>query len=284
MASLRKYLINNFNAVFVRRVGTEMKKSADELFSITKSAFKDHRSLYEEFNRFVDVYMRFMAVFQTPDYVQILIPEKNPKLSYKFGLVRDYAARFLAKSEIVYRRRLGEILDINPKTALNLLPEEVIKHLQDGRLPADLRRRKTCAILTEKKRTSVLWNGAADKVFYGEYSKFLSKKPLRKIQGISVRKGQVTGRVYVAISEESFKKIPNKAILVTSMTRYTIVPYLHRVSAIVTHQGGMTCHAAIMARELKKPTIVGTRIGTQVFKNGDLVEVDANKGIIKKLT
>ncbi len=48
-------------------------------------------------------------------------------------------------------------------------------------------------------------------------------------------------------------------------------------------EGGITCHAAIVSRELKKPCIIGTRIATKVLKDGDLVEVDANKGIVKIL-
>jgi len=58
---------------------------------------------------------------------------------------------------------------------------------------------------------------------------------------------------------------------------------LKKASAIVTDEGGVTCHAAIFARELGIPCIVGTKVATQVLKDGDKVEVDANKGIVKKL-
>jgi pyruvate,water dikinase len=51
----------------------------------------------------------------------------------------------------------------------------------------------------------------------------------------------------------------------------------------VTDEGGVTCHAAIVAREMKKPCIIGTKIATKVLKDGDLVEVDANKGVVKIL-
>jgi len=58
-------------------------------------------------------------------------------------------------------------------------------------------------------------------------------------------------------------------------------PLISIVKAIVTNEGGILCHAAIIAREFKKPCIVGTKIATQVLHDGDLVEVDANKGIVK---
>ncbi len=53
--------------------------------------------------------------------------------------------------------------------------------------------------------------------------------------------------------------------------------------AIVTDQGGLTCHAAIVSRELKKPCVIGTKIATAALKDGDLVWVDATNGIVRKL-
>jgi pyruvate, water dikinase len=59
------------------------------------------------------------------------------------------------------------------------------------------------------------------------------------------------------------------------------MPAILRCAAIVTNDGGLTCHAAIIAREIKKPCIVGTKVATEILKDGDLVEVNANKGIVK---
>jgi len=58
---------------------------------------------------------------------------------------------------------------------------------------------------------------------------------------------------------------------------------MKRAVAVVTDEGGLTCHAAIVSRELKIPCIVGTKIATKVLKDGGLVEVDANKAVIKIL-
>jgi pyruvate,water dikinase len=58
---------------------------------------------------------------------------------------------------------------------------------------------------------------------------------------------------------------------------------MEKAAAFVTDQGGITSHAAIVAREMKKPCIIGTKIATKVFKDGDIMEVDANKGIIRKI-
>lgn len=68
------------------------------------------------------------------------------------------------------------------------------------------------------------------------------------------------------------------------MTRPDYLSFMRRASAFVTDTGGALAHAAIVARELKKPCVVGTAVATKVFKDGDLVEVDAEKGIVRKIS
>jgi pyruvate,water dikinase len=72
-------------------------------------------------------------------------------------------------------------------------------------------------------------------------------------------------------------------VLVTSMTTPDFIVAMKKAGAIVTDEGGLSCHAAIVSRELKIPCVIGTKIATKVFKDGDRVEVDANKGIVKIL-
>ena len=89
----------------------------------------------------------------------------------------------------------------------------------------------------------------------------------------------------VRIVHNPAKDIFNKGeILVTSMTRVEFVPLMRIAKAIITDEGGIACHAAIVSRELGLPCIIGTKIGTGVLKDGDLVEVDADKGIVRKIT
>ena len=72
-------------------------------------------------------------------------------------------------------------------------------------------------------------------------------------------------------------------VLVSVATTPSIVTAMKKAAAIVTDQGGLTCHAAIVSRELGVPCVVGTKIATASLKDGDLVEVDAMKGIVRKL-
>jgi phosphohistidine swiveling domain-containing protein len=72
-------------------------------------------------------------------------------------------------------------------------------------------------------------------------------------------------------------------IIVTISTNPDLIQIMKKCSAIVTDEGGITSHAAIISRELKKPCIVGTKTATSILKDKDLVEVDAEKGVVKKI-
>ena len=79
------------------------------------------------------------------------------------------------------------------------------------------------------------------------------------------------------------KKMRPGDILVSHMTYPDIVVSMKKAGAIITDMGGITCHAAIVSRELGIPCVIGTKIATKVFKDGDEVEVDATKGVVRKL-
>ena len=91
------------------------------------------------------------------------------------------------------------------------------------------------------------------------------------------------GKAKVIISPEDAVKLMQKGdILVTTMTSPDFVPYMKMASAIVTNKGGVTCHAAIVSRELGIPCIVGTENATQVMETDKEYTVDARNGIVYK--
>jgi pyruvate,water dikinase len=106
------------------------------------------------------------------------------------------------------------------------------------------------------------------------------------LKGSVACKGLVKGRVRVIFNphSEDAKKMEEGEILVTSMTRPEFLPFMKIAGAFVTDEGGISSHAAIVAREMKKPCIIGTKIATKVLKDGDLVEVDANNGVVRILS
>jgi phosphohistidine swiveling domain-containing protein len=110
-----------------------------------------------------------------------------------------------------------------------------------------------------------------------------SKARSTQLQGTTAFIGVVEGKVQRILSEKDFHRFRKGNILVTSMTRPEFVPLLKKSIAIITDEGGVTCHAAIISRELQIPCIVGTQIATRVLKDGMQVRVDAKHGVVQVL-
>lgn len=103
------------------------------------------------------------------------------------------------------------------------------------------------------------------------------------VKGKTAYPGNVTGRVRKVLGHVQIPVLQEGEILVSTMTMPDFLPAMKKAAAFVTDEGGLTSHAAIIARELKKPCVVGTKFATQVFRDGDMVDVDAEKGIVRLL-
>ncbi len=109
-----------------------------------------------------------------------------------------------------------------------------------------------------------------------------------EVKGSCANPGFVRGKVKIIHSHvddqlKEVKKMQQGEILVAGNTKPQLIVACRKASAIVTDEGGITCHAAIVSREFGIPCIVGTSIATKVFKDGDIIEVDAAKGIARKI-
>jgi phosphoenolpyruvate synthase/pyruvate phosphate dikinase len=120
-----------------------------------------------------------------------------------------------------------------------------------------------------------------------ELKKILEKRQLnnfskiKQVKGNCANTGRASGRVKLVTELSKLNTLKDGDILVTSNTRPHFNAFIKKVAAIVTDEGGALCHAAILAREFNIPCVINTKIATKVFKNGDLVEVDANRGIVR---
>lgn len=127
--------------------------------------------------------------------------------------------------------------------------------------------------------------------FFGSEAKELVNSIPSAIESTEVIKGAIACkgsgekiRGKVRIVHNPAKDVFNEGeVLVTTMTRPEFVPIMKSAIAIITDEGGLTSHAAIVSRELGTPCIIGTKVATQILHDGDIVEVDANKGIVKVL-
>ncbi len=103
-------------------------------------------------------------------------------------------------------------------------------------------------------------------------------------RGLPASPGVAAGKVHVIDSPDHIDEFKQGEILVTLMTSPDWVPAMKKAAAIVTNNGGMTCHAAIVSREMQIPCIVGTKsrgaAATDVLKSGDIITVDAKNGVV----
>ena len=98
------------------------------------------------------------------------------------------------------------------------------------------------------------------------------------VSGLGAAPGVAVGRARVLASPSDGDQLKAGEVLVAQMTNPDWVPTIRRASALVTDGGGMTCHAAIVARELGVPCVVGARHATTVLRTGELVTVDGRRG------
>lgn len=149
------------------------------------------------------------------------------------------------------------------------------------------------ATLEKQFRHHIVFTGTNGvEVLFDDEAEVFSKQIVRDEEGAGDTKeligatafpGKVRGTVKIVNTPEDIGKMNQGDILVAIATTPSCVPAMKKAGAIVSDEGGLTCHAAIVSRELRVPCVVGTKFATQVLKDGDEVEVDAEKGIVRRL-
>lgn len=102
-----------------------------------------------------------------------------------------------------------------------------------------------------------------------------------ELNGTSAWPGRVRGRVRIVRQESDVINMEAGEILVATMTMPSLMLGVEKAAAIVTDEGGMLCHAAIVSREFDIPCVIGTGSATSSYRTGDLVDVDADAGVIR---
>jgi len=146
-------------------------------------------------------------------------------------------------------------------------------------------RKKGYVLFCGPDGSSWRWEGKEGKEMFEAYQSAVSKVPenAAEVKGSPAFPGKITGKAVVVTSPDQLGKVQQDDILIAHATNVNYVPALKKVSAMVTEEGGILSHAAIISREMRIPCVIGTKIATKVFKDGDMVEVDAEKGTVKKV-
>jgi phosphoenolpyruvate synthase/pyruvate phosphate dikinase len=142
-------------------------------------------------------------------------------------------------------------------------------------------RKKFVCVISTVDNYDLLQGKEAEELFKTCFEKKQEKVDM--IKGMVASTGYAKGPVKIIRKTHDIANFQEGDILVASMTRPETVVAMEKAAAIVTDEGGVTCHAAVVSREMGKPCIIATKIATKVFEDGDMVEVDAKKGVVRKL-
>ena len=241
----------------------EAKKLTQEEISLQKKALLQRKK--PSFEK-IDIKMRSKAM-----------------LAHLYTFLRTDRVDQLKKAQVrirLFYAWLAKRHNISYDDILLLTNDEIIHLLETGALPR-------LSVLEQRRSPYVYCYDGSDHFFFNKEVEIIThhlQTPAgQSVQGKVAFPGSVMGKVCIIRSKIDLEKVGPGDILVTHHTIPEYISAMEKSAGIVTDEGGMTSHAAIIARELKKPCVVGTKHATTTFKEGDLVEVDANKGIIRKI-
>lgn len=223
---------------------------------------------------------------------------RNPKVSIETRRLLKIASQYLylrfyridvfwiAHYKVVdLYQEMAKRLGIEYDEILYLTPEEILASLEKTELVVSKgeikKRRSNYALVTIDGRTRIYSGDEVDRLLEEERKK--EKVLGEEIKGAVACKGKARGQVRIVMDPKVMGRMKRGDILVTNMTTPDLMQAIEKSAAIVTDEGGILCHAAIVSRELGIPCVIGTERATTIFKDGDLIEVDAERGVVRKL-
>lgn len=287
---------NNKETIFFKKINylinNELKnaqKNIEEVKKILKRKNLDNKELKKIVSIFYINYRNLYSVYRFPTLFDSFYRGKNRSMAINnFAKTKTKCGYFFTQTDRTVlesiKKYLANFFKIDSKLVLFMNYHEIIDSLD---------KQKTTIVVNDLKKRYNFYTLMANNLKIKIYTNrsilknlnlnSFNQKSTETITGQVAYKGQVRGRVVLINSLSEFKKNKSGSILITPMTTIKYIPFLKKYSAIITNEGGITCHAAIISRELKKPCIVGTKVATKVFKNNDLVEVNAIDGTIRKI-
>ncbi|MDP1884555.1 MAG: PEP-utilizing enzyme [Candidatus Moranbacteria bacterium] len=197
----------------------------------------------------------------------------------KSDMMRQFYYIYAMMQEISARKK------IDYHTCTLYFMEELFDLLEKNKQvdPAIIAKRENGVFLAFEQGQRIVYSGAEAEEMFDLIMKNNRRDVLRGV--VASRGGQekIRGTVNIVIRPDK-NDFQEGKILVTSMTRVEFVPLMKKARAIITNEGGLACHAAIVSRELGLPAIISTKNATQVLQDGDEIEMDLKTGEIKVIT
>jgi phosphohistidine swiveling domain-containing protein len=217
----------------------------------------------------------------------------NPFFRQRFAQVREFTFQKNLRKDVSFHaffvlelihRELSKRTGLSVSQLRYLLPSELSKAFKEKNLGQLLNERKNfCVYSVSKNKEEVLIGKKAERI-----AKKLQKgigliEEVNELKGTCSFPGKVKGKAKIVLGVSHLQKLKKGNILVSHSTNPQMVPAMKKVKAVVTEQGGVVSHAAIISRELKIPCITGVKNATIALKDNDLIEVNATKGVIRKV-
>lgn len=265
----------------------------DELISATDKIMKTIEQPLawftdpEHFRQFEQQYFDYMPV-----YIRVnIVPDFLPAEILEKSLPALREARFYAEhAYIKIDKRTQELMQLllknegYPEELTHLFHFEVRKYLKTKELPPreELQKRHHLfGLYTNREGMHEL-----ERQKIAEFEEHIAQKNTTQgseLKGVAASPGRVQGTVRLVFDPHKAGSFNEGDILVTSMTNPEFLPLMKKSGAIIAEGGGVLSHAAIASRELGKPCLLYVQGATQALKDGDMVEVDAEKGVVKIL-
>ena len=249
----------------IRRVKTALKKDCNQELMKTEKAKREAEEKYHQALIELDISGDLLSIIE-------IIREFLYLRTYRLEVF--FIANHYIKNLMI---ELACRLAISYDDILFLTHKEILSCLEKGISP-DLN------LIKERKEgfAVIMINGEITWYSGENLQKLLEvervyHKPRDEIKGVIASPGKVQGRVKIVLTNDDIPKVQEGDILVSTMTTPSLMEAVEKAAAIVTNEGGMLCHAAIVSRELGIPCIIGTEIATEIFQDNDFVEVDADK-------
>ena len=234
----------------------------------------------------------YMALAKKQDNAPVKKITKDIKLDDKLAFwcdISKYFSNLRDKRKVMHQKLyyqqaliledLSQKWNIKRSELEHLRIEQIIQNKDFEKL---IHEQKKGLLYCKVKKDSFICSGKSANRLYK--NTIASEDGNQEIKGLPICQGKAYGRVNVILNaQEDFQHYEDQ-VIVTGMTSPDFLPILKQCKAIVTDRGGITCHAAIITRELNIPCITGTEVATQKLKNGDYVEVDAINGIVNKIS
>ncbi len=197
-------------------------------------------------------------------------------------IYRRYAQLFALYKTTFFLEEIARRIGLSLKETRFMTSKEIKAALFDHQLDKEeIKSRAKLSLYYTAKDTEVYYSGRAAEQIIKKYIQKDESRDVSELKGQCGCRGQAKGIVRIVNVIRDMEKMKKGDILVSISTQPDLLPAMKKAGAFVTDQGGVTSHAAIVAREMNVPCVIATRIATKVLKDGDLVEVDADKGIVR---